>query len=500
MAEAFSCTAVRVLKGPGGRVVGSRCMSSLGLPSSLHFFALVLLVSCGGGSGNTPVAPPESTPRSTAPAGSSPTPVTAPTPTAPPGPVASGDLELGFGDGGVATVDFSGERDVPRILLTHADGRIVVAGSSLDSDGGSVCALARLEPNGSRDKWFGSDGVVEIQPAEHLTDCVAESCVISCEVLVARQSDTYLGAARVFSEASVPRERWAMLRLDGTGMLDRAYGDGGVAITENDDIVHADLPAAAIGVDDRLVVGGTIRRTGREPPLEPAVRRYRLDGRLDTSFGLGGTAGFSPLANDLRILHLVVTGDLEVLLSGFGTILSTYPVLGRLTSAGEGDPAFGDGGWAVFPPSSGPHGPAGLPVLLPDQSTALVEGRSGAQRIVRLDRDGRADAGFGEQGVVALDAASAGTSSLLAQLHGLLVLAWQAADGTVIVQRRTQTGELDPSFGRAGGAIVTFTQGNEFTPTAIAVLDDAAVLVAGALRRAGACQQCSVFAVLRIVG
>lgn len=230
------------------------------------------------------------------------------------------------------------------------------------------------------------------------------------------------------------------------------------------------------------------------------MRRHHPGGALDASFGREGMLDFDPEASDLQLQHVALGADLEVALSGYGTILTTYPVLLRLTAAGERDPDFAQGASAAFPSLGSAHGSAGPPLLLPDRSILVTENAPDAVRLVRFDERGVLDLGFGDAGVIVIDGASALAPPLLAHARASILLAWQAPDGALVVQRRDRSGALDPSFADGGTASLALDDVGTAKPQAIVVLEDGAVLVAATLRGAGACESCSTFAILRIVG
>ena len=72
-----------------------------------------------------------------------------------------GNLDPGFGHGGMVTTDFNGGFDAIRALVLQPDGRVVAAGYGgpahrLPND--NHFALARYEPNGALDRSFGKSG------------------------------------------------------------------------------------------------------------------------------------------------------------------------------------------------------------------------------------------------------------------------------------------------------------------------------------------------------
>jgi uncharacterized delta-60 repeat protein len=69
----------------------------------------------------------------------------------------NGTLDTAFGASGIAIVDIPGPSEFTNSLLLQTDGKIVAAGSGNDVQD---FALARVDPDGSPDSTFGSDGIV----------------------------------------------------------------------------------------------------------------------------------------------------------------------------------------------------------------------------------------------------------------------------------------------------------------------------------------------------
>ncbi|HKE20466.1 MAG TPA: hypothetical protein VKB80_36585, partial [Kofleriaceae bacterium] len=72
-----------------------------------------------------------------------------------------GALELGFGDGGLATATFSSGNDVARAVAVQPDGRIVVAGQSSNLAVPDF-AIARFDTTGALDGSFDGDGMLAV--------------------------------------------------------------------------------------------------------------------------------------------------------------------------------------------------------------------------------------------------------------------------------------------------------------------------------------------------
>jgi uncharacterized delta-60 repeat protein len=71
-----------------------------------------------------------------------------------------GKLDPTFGDGGKATLDFGASDDQATALALQQNGKIVVVGQRKKGQGANLAdiAVARLQPNGTKDPSFGSGG------------------------------------------------------------------------------------------------------------------------------------------------------------------------------------------------------------------------------------------------------------------------------------------------------------------------------------------------------
>ncbi|MCK4569702.1 MAG: T9SS type A sorting domain-containing protein [Bacteroidales bacterium] len=74
-----------------------------------------------------------------------------------------GTLDNTFGSGGIMTVSFSGSGDELRDIAIQADGKIVAVGYTDSGGSGSKMVLMRLNTDGSLDNTFSIDGTVIIE-------------------------------------------------------------------------------------------------------------------------------------------------------------------------------------------------------------------------------------------------------------------------------------------------------------------------------------------------
>lgn len=180
-----------------------------------------------------------------------------------------GSLDLTFGNGGKAFIDFdTGENDLAQKLAIQADGKIVVVGASGVLNTTNRYAIARLNSDGSPDTTFDLDGMVT-------TDFGVNS-VARC---VAIQGD---GKIVVGGEAAGPigGTNFALSRYNTDGALDNTFDGDGVLVTDfNGQLDEA--RGIALQLDGKVVLAGTTLIGG---VVQVGVARYDTTGVLDNTF------------------------------------------------------------------------------------------------------------------------------------------------------------------------------------------------------------------------
>ncbi len=214
----------------------------------------------------------------------------------------SGALDPSFSGDGKANVNSRHPFSGARAVAVQPNGKVVVAGG-YDFYG---FALARFNPNGTSDKWFGRDGLVETTPGcgEGAANGVAVGA--GGRIVVAGYTDV----GHEYGDHCGP-SKFALARYLPDGSLDPSFsGDGQVATGFPD---GGAANAVAIDHDGRIVAAGAFGSGF-------AVARYRGDGTLDPTFGSGGRvrtvfgAGFA-LAAGVAVGpagKIVAAGSLEL--------------------------------------------------------------------------------------------------------------------------------------------------------------------------------------------
>src|SRR5262245_12272309 len=173
-----------------------------------------------------------------------------------------GSLDPSFGSGGKLMLSI-GDSSFGYGIAIEPDGKIVIVGAAAvgSSDG---FAVVRLNPNGSPDPGFGSNGVTITKIDEG-----------SGAWAVALQPDGKIVAAG-YSAQTIGFSRFAVARYDAQGSLDVSFGVNGTVTTPGHE--YGGLAnALAVQPDGKIVVAGNDSSRG--------LARLRLtrDGALDSA-------------------------------------------------------------------------------------------------------------------------------------------------------------------------------------------------------------------------
>lgn len=244
---------------------------------------------------------------------------------------APGDLDLSFGENGIA---YTGVPFAPDGVATQSDGKIVAVWDTSRQDG--LAMVRRYTADGALDTSFGEDGSVTLP--DGATGFARLMIQPGTDRIIVQQETTY--ERRYLGENSVYQNRLVVLTKDGT--LDLDFGNDGV-LTTPDDALYVPI-CYDMAPDGSLVGGGYAYANDGDL----AVFKYAAEGAVDTSFGNGGVVTES-LANrtfDI-VCGLGVLHDGRILLAGM--IHTRDGFFLRLRSDGSHDPTFHQGKLYIRP-------------------------------------------------------------------------------------------------------------------------------------------------------
>jgi uncharacterized delta-60 repeat protein len=186
----------------------------------------------------------------------------------------TGALDPGFGNRGVAIVNFGGSAFIQSVFV-QPDGRIVVAGFAAPTGTYDV-VLARFNPDGSLDGSFGRGGL-------SINDMGGDDRAYA---MAALPGGGFVTAGQTATDAPKHNQtRFLVARFDANGNLDPRFGDGkGWVATTFPNGVSAARGVVLQG-GGILAAGFALGATGDN---DFAIVRYTAEGALDECAGDGG--------------------------------------------------------------------------------------------------------------------------------------------------------------------------------------------------------------------
>lgn len=350
---------------------------------------------------------------------------------------ADGSLDATFSGDGKASVSFGPNSDNVFDMAVTPDGKYVVAGEASVVTTVTVgkktatttnlnFAVARFNADGTLDTTFSDDGLqtVDFGGTEH-----------GFAVVVQPDGRIVLAGQQMGDNFD---SKFVLARLDGNGSLDTTFGTGGKVITNigESDVLN-DVALQTVGEETFLVAAGRVDISGAETGAnyEATLVRYRLDGSLDTSFGVGGVVLTDINGASGTMAQIAINSD--------GAIYGTS----YLNVDGDTDLAL-----LRYTPNGGLSGTS--LVQLPNQQ--LPQG-------IAIQQDGKV--------------VIAGRSKAAPSGNGTQSLA----------VRFLSTGELDPSFGSGGVTLWDVNPNNDGTyvdemPTGVAINAQGQIFISGSMR------------------
>jgi uncharacterized delta-60 repeat protein len=353
-------------------------------------------------------------------------------------------------------------------VALQEDGKIVVAGSSLNAGGQSCVTVLRYGADGSLDTSFAESGKVTTSIGAKYA--IAESVTI--------QSDGKIVVAGNSLNASGNND-FAVVRYNANGTLDTSFNETGKA---NADFgAHDYGRSVAVERDGRIVVTGYTTKS-YESKKECALACFKAKGSLDTSFNETGkvTTNFGGDGN-AEGRSVAVQTDGKIVVVGYATAGSTEKfALARYNADGTPDTSFGDSSRVMT--DVGISGSNATGVALQKDGKIVVAGyavkNSGTDydfACVRYETDGKVDQSFGDGGKVMTSVGQGDNkaNSLVVQ-DGKIIVAGSVYFGDVTVAgsvyvgdskfavvRYDASGKLDMSFNAAGSVLTAVGNGSK---------------------------------------
>ena len=303
-----------------------------------------------------------------------------------------GTPDLSFGRNGIQELNYNFGASIESLAL-QPDGKIVGAGYGVTEGGLYVWTVIRLNPNGSYDPTFGTEGKVEtiFYGSTELAHCVR---VLPGGMLL---------VSGMVKNTNTNVVEFIMVRYQTNGTLDPAFGSDGITIYVTPDGAGFARGIACLQSDGKIVLGGYRTFPGNRPKF--TMMRFSPDGILDASFGNDGLT-----IDSLGIGHLsyafTIQPDDKILIPGmvfFTDYINPHMSISRYLADGTIDNNFADQGHYI--------GELGLFAMATVQTDGkiIASGRFLADSTIRtpvvgcLLPSGLPDPDFGNNGIFLLD-------------------------------------------------------------------------------------------------
>jgi uncharacterized delta-60 repeat protein len=281
------------------------------------------------------------------------------------------------------------------------------------------------------------------------------------------------------------------------GDLDPTFGNGGKVITDINGVDR--LNKIALQPDGKIVAAGAYRLTNGVSHI--ALTRYSADGALDTSFGTGGKVLTTVSSFGDAVYAVAIQTDGKILVAG--TVLlpaggDTAFLILRYNATGTLDQTFGTSG--VVTTNIGDVDDRAEAIALQPDGKIVVSGIKGILRppgeernsdavLVRFNRDGTLDSGFGTGGITISDFGPfpdyyADAAADVAILPDGKIVIVGTSDGAgyydSLVARYNANGTLDTTFGTGGRTKTDLGNGFQDDSSGVAVQADGKIVAVGA--------------------
>jgi uncharacterized delta-60 repeat protein len=244
-----------------------------------------------------------------------------------------GSLDTTFGNAGQVFAGSTVGTDRAYAVLIQPDGKIVVAGHMIASNGiNNDFAVARYLSTGAPDTSFGSGGVAALSISNR-----------DFAYTAALQADGSIVLAGEVGDDTADPSDVGVARFTSAGVPDSTFGTGGSVRIDYSGIDESDeAESIAVQADGKIVVAGF---TLSGVTLDYMVARLTTDGSRDTTFGNGGhvITPFGTGQDFARALAIQSDGAIVVAGSGSSNTVTDFGLV-RYLPSGALDTSFdGDG-------------------------------------------------------------------------------------------------------------------------------------------------------------
>lgn len=386
-------------------------------------------------------------------------------------------------------------------IALQLDGKILVAGSSVNSSGNDDMCVWRFNSNGDLDTTFndpdGAGGAPGFGYVCHNSAAGGNSSDIADDIVLQPDGKIVVTGVSIAGQGNYDSAVW---RYNADGTLDLTFNGTGFVTYDIAGGSAGDLPRSiSLQSDGKIVITGNSWNGSNNDMF---IMRLNTDGILDTSFnGLGyvvhnNAAGGN--GDDIGF-SIKINPDGKILVTGlsWSSNASNDMVVWQYNSDGSLDSTFNGTGYFVHDNAAGGNGhDCGISLALQIDGKVLVTGYSWSSIatnymiIWRLNANGSLDTTFNSSGYAVHGNAAGGNStdsghSVLIQSDGKIVIAGEsrnlAGNDDMVIWRYHPNGTLDTTFNGIGYAVHNSAAGGGSSDfgVASAMQSDGRIVVGG---------------------
>jgi uncharacterized delta-60 repeat protein len=389
-----------------------------------------------------------------------------------------GDLDPSFSNDGKYTEDF-GFQDNLTDVKVQPDGKIIVAGTALNTAFSGQLLIKRINADGTSDNTFSDDGTVIIND-------YTESYAYECKILP---------DGKILVAGSIANEMYqfslAVFKLNADGSFDTSFGVDGRSIIS---LVTGDTQVYDMEVDanGKIIVAGNMVTLGEYG--KPMVCRLNADGTMDTTFANNGVATYDVTNDDNVFRNVAIDNDGRIVAAGHWGLgitgdgqINNDALVVRLLPDGSVDNTFGDAGKLIFPVHNSIDDLFGLEItsineiyvcgytIMPD---ATFDGL-----LAKVDEYGSLVASVGGDGIVEFNAGPQDVFADVILYEDQLYIGGSSGgfmfeNRDFLLMRYELDGTIDESFGLSGLTLTTIFASFD-DANALTIQADGKILLAG---------------------
>jgi uncharacterized delta-60 repeat protein len=221
-----------------------------------------------------------------------------------------GTPDLDFGTNGQVVLELGEGSEYAHSAARQTDGKIVISGAKEDANFYNAPVVVRVNENGTLDSAFGSDGLTMLEAVFFDNELNASVVLPNGNIAVAGHFDRGLNAGGGTDFDIL------LFQLTPDGVLNEAFGDGGITLVAPSGLNIDDAFGLASDSEGRLLVCGWM--TLGDFSTDGVLLRFLPNGSLDTSFSSNGWLSVDSGGVD-QIMDVLVQADNSILVCGLQT-------------------------------------------------------------------------------------------------------------------------------------------------------------------------------------